>query len=60
MVAKSTENIASGLHYGGDLDEPRENWGHVLGNVMNIKNNENRALRECLDEYKVQIVKSDA
>jgi V8-like Glu-specific endopeptidase len=60
ILADSTETIASGLHYGGDTEEPRENWGHFLGNVLGIRNDDfNKTLRECLEEYKVQIIKSD-
>jgi hypothetical protein len=60
ILVNSTENIASGLHYGGDLEDPRENWGHVLGNVLNMQNADNKTLRECLDTFKVQMIKSDA
>ena len=49
----------SQVNYGGDMEDPRENWGHVFGNVLNMKNTENKTLRECLDAYNVQIVRSD-
>ncbi|MEO6613650.1 MAG: trypsin-like peptidase domain-containing protein [Chitinophagaceae bacterium] len=60
MVTRSKEYIASGLHYGGEFEQPRENWGHVLGNILDAKNSAGKSLLDCLDEYNVIMTKSDA
>jgi hypothetical protein len=36
VVALGREQNAAGLHYGGRRGEPRENWGHVLGKVLDV------------------------
>jgi hypothetical protein len=36
VVAIGREMNAAGLRYGGRLAEPRENWGHVLGRVLDV------------------------
>lgn len=59
MLVRSTEMIASGLHYGGDASEPRENWGHVLGKTLNKKGANNKTLEECLHPYNIKLTKSD-
>jgi endonuclease G, mitochondrial len=45
------QGSAVGLHYGGRLTEPRENWGHILGNVLDAKDTTNTTLRDCLARY---------
>lgn len=50
IVALAEEGEAFGLHYGGELASPRENWGHVLGYVLeNIKNN-NQGVYQLLQQ----------
>ena len=34
VLVAGREHIAAGLHYGGRGGEPRENWGHILGLVL--------------------------
>jgi Trypsin-like peptidase domain len=34
VLVAGREHIAAGLHYGGRNGEPRENWGHILGRVL--------------------------
>lgn len=35
VVVAGREKASAGLHYGGRRSEPRENWGHILGLVLN-------------------------
>lgn len=48
------EQIAAGLHYGGRWSDPRENWGHVLGKVLDQADTSGKTLREHLDDFDVQ------
>lgn len=50
------EQIAAGLHYGGRWSDPRENWGHVLGRVMDQADSSGKTLREHLRDFDVQPV----
>ncbi|HZG52792.1 MAG TPA: trypsin-like peptidase domain-containing protein [Pyrinomonadaceae bacterium] len=34
LLVVGREHAAAGLHYGGRRGDPRENWGHVLGLVL--------------------------
>lgn len=34
LLVPGRENVAAALHYGGTRATPRENWGHVLGRVL--------------------------
>ncbi len=45
------EGAAVGLHYGGRVSEPRENWGHILGNVLDATDVTNTKLRDRLAEF---------
>jgi len=41
---------AAGLHYGGTIAAPRENWGHILGHTFDSKNSiQEVTLKECLE-----------
>ena len=35
VLVAGREGVAAGLHYGGTRANPRENWGHMLGEVLN-------------------------
>lgn len=60
VVVIGREINAAGLHYGGRLAEPRENWGHVLGRVLDVvdarKANKDVSLRACLSAHGVVLV----
>ena len=34
ILVAGREQVAAGLHYGGRSAPPRENWGHILGQVL--------------------------
>jgi V8-like Glu-specific endopeptidase len=36
LLVAGRESAAAGLHYGGRRAEPRENWGHILGLVLDM------------------------
>ncbi|RZM27760.1 MAG: hypothetical protein EOO88_11540 [Pedobacter sp.] len=56
VVLLGTESIAAGIHYGGRLSFPRENWGHILAHYFDRKDSiTNKSLRNCLEEYEVEI-----
>ena len=55
IVPLASELKASALHYGGDLSQPRENWGHILGLVMEVKDAKNKTLLEFLEKNQVVI-----
>ena len=59
IVPKSLELRASALHYGGDLNKPRENWGHILALVMAEKDVQNKALEDYLQKNNVVIDSDD-
>src|ERR1044071_7297010 len=48
------EKIAAGLHYGGRWSDPRENWGHILGLVLDQPDKSGKTVRECLNDFDVQ------
>lgn len=47
------EKIVAGLHYGGRWSNPRENWGHVLGSVLDQADSSGKTLREALNDFDV-------
>lgn len=54
LLVVGGEHVAAGLHYGGRWADPRENWGHVLGLVMDkTEANSTRTLRQSLQEFGV-------
>jgi hypothetical protein len=57
MLVMSRERIAAGLHYGGTRADPRENWGHVLGKVLDEPDPAtNKTLRDHLASFGVEPV----
>jgi hypothetical protein len=51
------EFAAAGLHYGGRTQEPRANWGHILGAVLNeTDGRSDKTLKDCLKEFDVQLI----
>lgn len=57
ILAQGKGVVAAGLHYGGTLKAPRENWGHIAGYTLDAMNSiDNKTLRQCLEEYNVAIV----
>lgn len=60
VVTAAAELIASGIHYGGDTSNPRENWGHVLGRTIFEQNTIGKPLEEYLASYHVSTTSSDS
>jgi V8-like Glu-specific endopeptidase len=57
VLVAGRERVAAGLHYGGRRGEPRENWGHVIGRVLDEKDHRSGAtLRQLFIEYGVRLV----
>lgn len=57
ILVVGREHAAAGLHYGGRRTEPRENWGFVLGRVLEETDGRSElTLRQCLKEYGVQLI----
>lgn len=55
ILIAGREYAAAGLHYGGRFKEPRENWGHILGKVMNSQNS-GKTLDYWLNYYGVNLI----
>jgi len=57
LLVVGRERTAAGLHYGGRRGERAENWGHVLGSVLDqTDGRSDRTLRQLLKEAGVQLV----
>jgi hypothetical protein len=57
ILVVGREHAAAGLHYGGRRGEPRENWGIVLGRVLDETDGRSDVtLRQCLSENGVQLI----
>jgi hypothetical protein len=57
VVAIGSETNAAGLHYGGRSSQPSENWGHVLGRVLDEQDpGTKKTLRQTLDQFEVTVV----
>jgi hypothetical protein len=57
ILVTGKEYAAAGLHYGGTLRAPRENWGHILGGTLSSTNgNPGKSLKDYLEEYEVKLV----
>ncbi|HWF90419.1 MAG TPA: trypsin-like peptidase domain-containing protein [Pyrinomonadaceae bacterium] len=54
LLLVDREKIAAGLHYGGRWSDPRENWGHILGLVLDQPDKSGKTLRQCLNDFDVQ------
>ena len=37
VLVAGRETAAAGLHYGGQTTQPRQNWGHILGKILEQK-----------------------
>ncbi|MBO0720270.1 MAG: hypothetical protein J2P41_05575, partial [Blastocatellia bacterium] len=56
VLVAGREHIAAGLHYGGRRD-PSENWGHILGLVMNQTDGHSaKTLQQYFEEFGVDLV----
>lgn len=54
------EGAAAGIHYGGRAVDPRQNWGHVLGSVLEETDGKSpRTLREVLASHGVPMPSAD-
>jgi V8-like Glu-specific endopeptidase len=61
VLAKGREGVAAALHYGGMRQPTLENWGHVLGMVLDEPGaGSDKTLREHLDEHGVTLIDSRA
>lgn len=57
ILVVGREHAAAGLHYGGGRGEPRENWGHVLGLVLDETDGRSeKTLRQHLKERGVNFI----
>ena len=58
VLVAGREHMAAGLHYGGRTGEPRENWGHILGAVLDQPDASPAptTLREQFGKFGVQLV----
>jgi Trypsin-like peptidase domain len=58
VLVAGREEIAAGLHYGGRKGEPRENWGHILGAVLDQPGAPATptTLREQFEQYGVKLI----
>lgn len=50
VVVAGLETFASGLHYGGELNDPRQNWAHVLGLALEKISDTNKTVYEFLQQ----------
>jgi hypothetical protein len=56
LLVTGRERAAAGLHYGGTRAERRENWGHILGRVLDESGaGSPRTLREHLESFGVDL-----
>ena len=56
VVVIGRERITAGLHYGGRMSDPRENWCHVLGRTLDqTAGRSAKTLREILTERGVKL-----
>lgn len=61
ILVAGREGVAAALHYGGRTANPRENWGHVLLDVLEQTNGKSsRTLREILISKGVKIMEGAA
>jgi hypothetical protein len=57
VLGHGTEFAVSGLHYGGQWQPPRENWGHILGNLLpHIDPVAGKSIEQILQENNVKLV----
>jgi endonuclease G len=61
ILVAGREGLAAGLHYGGRTGDPRENWGHVLIDVLGQTDGKSsRTLGEILTSRGVKVQESTA
>jgi len=55
VLVFGSERAAAGLHYGGTLATPRQNWGHILGKTLGAVNSQfcSKTLEAHLSEHGV-------
>jgi hypothetical protein len=59
VLVMGREKVAAGLHYGGQRGETRANWGHVLGQTLDVPGSgSSKTLREHFSEFGVKTVDS--
>ncbi|MCC6510473.1 MAG: DNA/RNA non-specific endonuclease [Pirellulaceae bacterium] len=52
IISIDANGFAAGLHYGGQWSTPRENWGHILADVLDQPDQASGlSLREVLQSY---------
>lgn len=57
VLVMSREGLAAGLHYGGTRVDPRQNWGHVMGKILDKPGDgSSKTLREHFDDHNVTMV----
>ncbi|MDQ6707960.1 MAG: serine protease, partial [Acidobacteriota bacterium] len=57
VLRPGREGVAAGLHYGGRRLDPRENWGHILGLVLDQPDEvSGKTLRGVLTAFGVQLI----
>jgi V8-like Glu-specific endopeptidase len=57
IIVVGREHAAAGLHYGGRRGEPRENWGVILGRVLEETDGRSDVtLRQHLREQGVRFI----
>jgi 3',5'-cyclic AMP phosphodiesterase CpdA len=57
VLRPGREGVAAGLHYGGRRLDPRENWGHILGLVLDEPDSPSgKSLRDVLNAFGVQLI----
>jgi V8-like Glu-specific endopeptidase len=57
IVTQGKPYAAAGLHYGGQVQAPRENWGHVLGKALEAPDVvSGRSLKQILNDFGVPMI----
>jgi hypothetical protein len=57
LLVGGREYAVAGLHYGGRIREPRENWGHILGLTLDMTDGRSDVtLRQHLKDNGVQLI----
>jgi endonuclease G len=61
VLVATKEGAAAGLHYGGRGVEPRENWGHILADVLEATDGRSpKSLGDILAENGVPVARHDS
>jgi V8-like Glu-specific endopeptidase len=57
VLVMGREGVTAGLHFGGRLSDPRENWCHVLGRTLEeTDGRSSKTLQNVLDDWGVEVV----